>query len=89
MCNIAKPSKRNSSRAVWSSDDWLAENTGPIPTNGDAEGAETKGDADDKVGVLFNCLNVIISYGARPPLSINIQQIHKRAIILLVHQEPG
>jgi len=48
VCNIAKPSKRNSSRAVWNSDDWLVENTAPAPTDADINGDQTKGDAENK-----------------------------------------
>jgi len=49
VCNIAKPSKKNSSRAVWNSDDWLVQNTAAsvdTATNGD--GDENKASADNE-----------------------------------------
>jgi len=48
--NIAKPSKKSSSRAVWSSDDWLVQNAVPDSKDGDTEDvAKTSGVAEEAV----------------------------------------
>lgn len=48
VTNIAKPSKKNSSRAVWSTDEWMVENLAPPSADQDAEGeAKTNGDAEN------------------------------------------
>jgi len=48
--NIAKPQKNKSSRAVWNSDEWLLENTGPeSQSNG---GVEEGGDSNKEGAVI-------------------------------------